>query len=92
MNKGVGVDGSVSKMHAMQQEDLACWHAGIFVTAVLGEQRQVDHSLTERGTLSQKHSRKLTEGDPTFTSQAHMCLHMCCAHTHMGRENKKIKE
>lgn len=71
---------------------LACWHAGIFVTAVLGEQRQVDHSLTERGTLPQKHSRKLTEGDPTLTSQAHMCLHMCRVHTHMGRENKKIKE
>lgn len=71
---------------------LACWRAEIFVTAVLGEQRLVDHSLTERVTLSQNYSRKLTEGDTALPSQAHMCIHMCRVYTHVGRENKKIEE
>lgn len=68
---------------------LACWCAEIFVTAVLGEQRLVDHSLTERVTLSQKYSRKLTEGDTALTSQAHMCIHMCRVYTHMWGERTR---
>lgn len=65
---------------------LACWD--ICNRSATGT--EASGSQSERGTLSQKYSRKLAEGDTTLTSQAHMCTYMCmCVHAHTHREREQ---